>query len=168
MSRGYVKGIVYLLDWSGQIIAGKQYLGKTERHKIIEQWGRLYSASFKRCYIQVAPVMDDFHYRARKLYEFGGAVRSLRGWADEYGIKYTTLKLRVKFWGFGERALTETSHKRLMKVNHGGETLTIQQWADRTGITTQSIYARIRSGWNPQAAVSTTPRKFKKFTGEAA
>ena len=44
-------------------------------------------------------------------------------------------------------------------VTCNGERRTITEWAEITGVTTQTIYKRLRRGWSPERAVSEKPHK---------
>lgn len=60
-------------------------------------------------------------------------------------------------WATPKEQQNNRRNNRRVTVN--GETMTIAQWADKTGITSRIIHFRIwRLGWTPEDAV-TTPRK---------
>ncbi|MCB5409154.1 hypothetical protein [Pseudogemmobacter faecipullorum] len=46
---------------------------------------------------------------------------------------------------------TRTRNRRL---EHGGASLTVREWSERTGISAGAIHARLRSGWTVSDALS--------------
>lgn len=70
-------------------------------------------------------------------------------------------------WETYKQQANNRSNSRL--VTFRGETLTIAQWAEKTGLRYETLSARIRSGWAPERALSTAPKKLEsaalKFRG---
>lgn len=55
-------------------------------------------------------------------------------------------------------AETQANNKRSnLKIEFGGETLTLQQWANKTGIKRETIAARLKSGWSVSDALNRGP-----------
>jgi hypothetical protein len=48
-------------------------------------------------------------------------------------------------------------------VTVGNQTLCISEWAERTGISADNIRARLRLGWPPELAVSTSTSRSNRF-----
>jgi hypothetical protein len=44
------------------------------------------------------------------------------------------------------------------RVTALGETLTLRQWAARTGLSVAAVRWRLRAGWDPAVAVTAAPR----------
>ena len=47
-------------------------------------------------------------------------------------------------------------------ITANGETMLLQDWANRTGIDRRTIAARLKLGWSPEKAVNTPTRKIKE------
>ncbi len=43
-----------------------------------------------------------------------------------------------------------------------GETKTLVEWAKEAGISKELIFGRLERGWDPDLAVHTEPRRYKK------
>lgn len=55
-------------------------------------------------------------------------------------------------------AKTQSRNRRSNRViTHNGETLTLAEWSERTGLYQMTIYNRIRSGWTVEEALTTKP-----------
>ena len=61
-----------------------------------------------------------------------------------------------------ERAVGTPARKRrgpdLEEITVGGETLTVHEWSERTGIPANVISNRLNRGWTPERAVNTPVR----------
>ena len=49
-------------------------------------------------------------------------------------------------------------------LTHRGETLTLNEWSERTGLPYKVIYARLRLGWNAERIFATPPKRLKMVT----
>lgn len=71
-------------------------------------------------------------------------------WAREFGIKYHTIRARLRLgWGVEDaisRPLVEAGQHSATKLVVMGETKTLQQWARVSGIAAPTIRARIKRG----------------------
>lgn len=47
--------MIYLYDWSGEIVAMSKYDYPKRRKEIIEEWKAMYGQMFNRCFLQIAP-----------------------------------------------------------------------------------------------------------------
>lgn len=98
-----------------------------------------------------------------------GESRSLAAWARLYDIPYRTLYQRLSRGGYTlERALAAGRRsgrhfREPKKYTHDGESLSIREWAEKTGICEETIRARIERGWNVDKAV-TKPAVYKKHS----
>lgn len=52
--------------------------------------------------------------------------------------------------------------RRTRNISALGQTLSLQQWADRTGINCDVIYQRLKHGWSPERAVTIPVRQIKQ------
>lgn len=85
---------------------------------------------------------------------------------DKYSEKNTTID-RIDFQKGYEpgnlRWITLAEQQRNKRNNvwitANGETLLLQEWANRTGIERRTISARLKMGWSAEDAVSIPPRK---------
>ncbi|OKJ72214.1 hypothetical protein [Streptomyces sp. CB02460] len=95
-------------------------------------------------------------------FTFGDRTLTLRGWAEQSGIKYHTLYGRIRTQGLSlEEALDkgpDGDHFR-QPVTAFGETKPIYQWGvdPRANASTSTIRKRIKAGWNPQIAITEEP-----------
>ena len=100
-----------------------------------------------------------------------GQARTLAEWAERTGIPYMALFYRFeRGWSIG-RALTapylsdDKARARNRTTNHRvefqGETLTIAEWAERYGMTTNQLAQRLRQGWTMARAVSKPMRSYR-------
>ncbi len=63
-------------------------------------------------------------------------------------------------WVTRKEQQNNTSYTRLYTYN--GETRSIMQWAEKTGMSPPVLYYRIRSGWSIEKALNTKQRKWSK------
>lgn len=96
------------------------------------------------------------------LVECNGKKQSISQWARESGIPYGTLRWRIVEQGWNPEIAVSTpveqKHKRkevagLISVN--GEEKTCLEWAQEYGLSTATIYYRLRKGWTTEDAVKT-------------
>ena len=95
------------------------------------------------------------------LYTAFGEQHTVWEWSQIYGIRYKTLYERIRRSGMTmEEALTRPLKKAgIPKVyTVGGESRTIKEWSEVTGLPLNTIYARLARGWTPGQAVGREPR----------
>ncbi|MFB7270803.1 hypothetical protein [Streptomyces sp. NPDC056244] len=88
---------------------------------------------------------------------------TLRGWADQSGIKYHTLYHRIMKSGM---SFTEALEKGAegadfaMPVSAFGETKTLHHWAvdPRAGCAVTTMRRRLAQGWDPEQAIAEEPQ----------
>jgi hypothetical protein len=101
--------------------------------------------------------------RTTRCYLFEGKSLTLTEWAAETGIPRAAIAARLELGWPLERALTEPSghkvvgNKASKLYRHDGESLTLDQWGERTGMTPAALTYRMRHGMTPSEAF-TTPR----------
>lgn len=120
--------------------------------------------------------------RAPTHYTLGDETLTVEQWAERAGIAPATIQSRLsKGWPLA-KALTSRRGQHLspartwrrglppVTITHAGMTLTIQQWADRTGLTVDRIKSRRAKGWPTERVLTATDlrRKTTKLEGEAA
>lgn len=163
MSKQLTEGIIFLLDPIGGIIDGKPYRSKGKRNDIIEIWRELYSAAFNKCYLQIAPVVTNISLGTKRVFEYNGEIMPLIGWANRYGLKYSTLKNRVKSWGFERALLTSAGASGVpgKRLAFDGLNLSVTMWASKLKVNPRTIWARLRRGWPAEKALSLPIRENK-------
>lgn len=97
-----------------------------------------------------------------KVIEFNGESKTIQRWAEEIGIKDTTLHQRIANWGI-EKALTTKPKPRysgkLYTVN--GVTKNLTEWAKELGVHPTTLKGRLQRGWEVEEAL-TTKNKWDK------
>lgn len=81
--------------------------------------------------------------------------KTLREWADEFGINYTTLSSRLLDYGWSiEKAFTiPIGQHEKRKINYKGKIKSLSEWAKELGISYKLLYKRIyRQGWDIERA----------------
>ncbi len=48
----------------------------------------------------------------------------------------------------------QNNRRNNRRIEHGGESLTLAEWARRTGINQSTIWLRLRAGWTPERALT--------------
>ncbi len=96
---------------------------------------------------------------------FNGRTQCLQAWADELKLDRACIGSRLEAGWDIERALTTKSspqHKGIndkarqdtgMHLEYKGENLSLRQWAERTGISMQTIRNRIKKGLIPEQVI---------------
>ena len=95
------------------------------------------------------------------LYTAFGERHTVWEWSQIYGIRYKTLYERIRRSGMTmEEALTRPLKKASIPKVYtvGGESRTIKEWSQVTGLSLNTIYARLARGWTPGQAVGREPR----------
>ncbi|MFC8727573.1 hypothetical protein [Streptomyces bacillaris] len=100
------------------------------------------------------PVLE-FTYQGRTL--------TLRGWAEQSGIKYATLHQRITKGGmtFKEALLKGSDGPHFtLPVTAFGETRPLTHWAvdPRAGCSVITMRRRIAAGWDPEQAITEEPQ----------
>jgi hypothetical protein len=106
-----------------------------------------------------------------------GVTQSVNEWALDYGIPAELIRTRLRRGWPVDRAITETmpfvpgakladdcpAKGRAFGANkvleHGGLALTLEQWAERQGMTYAALAFRLRNGWPIHQALTTPPRR---------
>ncbi|WP_374712976.1 hypothetical protein [Symbiobacterium terraclitae] len=110
--------------------------------------------------------------RRSKLVTFRGRTMTLKDWAEELGLPYHLLQVRLTKYGWSvERAFTtpaipqHRSHVRLIEWQ--GETKSIAEWARFFGISEKLLYRRLAAGWSFERAVTEPIDKRKRRVAAA-
>lgn len=91
---------------------------------------------------------------------YKGETLTMWEWSNRTGIKPTTIRGRLKAGWTPEEALM-TPVARVKRKASGlailtckGESLSISEWSERTGIRRGTIVSRLRLGWSPEMALT--------------
>lgn len=96
-----------------------------------------------------------------------GKSQSLPDWADEVGISQSVLRSRLKRGWTVEETLTNPSIQGRRKDNvfltFNGETLTVAEWARKTGIAEGTLRDRLSNKWNVERVLTTPVKQSAKL-----
>lgn len=108
-------------------------------------------------------------------YEFQGERLTLPEWSKRTGISHTALRARLNAGWPLARALTEPvvmgscgkphSHREARRITFEGKTMTVREWAEATGISYQTLHARLEAHW-PVSRALTTPKVSRQHQPE--
>lgn len=90
-----------------------------------------------------------------RMLTFNGETKNLIEWSNETGVSSSLFIHRVKTLGWSEEKAMFTP-PRLLRLTHGGLTLTMKEWAKHTGIRRATIQYRICQGWDIDRALTVT------------
>ena len=104
-----------------------------------------------------------------RIYEYHGEAHNLHEWEKKMGVKRGTLSDRMsRGWSFEKAIETEVRKmdtlrsseerarrrseqaERALKITYNGETKTISEWAEISGIPYNVLYGRYRMKWSPE------------------
>ena len=110
--------------------------------------------------IRRRPKAERVNLDGTKYYEAFGERHTIWEWSEIRGIRYKTLYERIRRSGMTmEQALTQPLKKACIPnvFTVGGESRTIREWSEATGISQNTIYARLARGWSVEEAVGRVP-----------
>ena len=87
-----------------------------------------------------------------------GKTQLVSEWAAELGVPDRRIHARLKMGWSGTKALLTPVHPTIGKVGvitFKGLSLTVKDWAARTGICSSSIASRLRCGWSVERTLTT-------------
>lgn len=97
-----------------------------------------------------------------KVFEYNGISMILKDWAVHFGIKYTTLYLRIYRSGLSfEKAIEKDPFNRLVELN--GEKRILKDWCKLLGRKYQTVVCRIHDGWEIKRALLTETHNDRKI-----
>ncbi len=80
--------------------------------------------------------------------------KTLKQWAKDLGIKYSTLYHRYKIKGMSfEQAINKDPYRRLIEFN--GKKQILKEWCTELGLKYSTVACRISDGWTYEKALST-------------
>lgn len=95
--------------------------------------------------------------RRNRWIDFNGETHTITEWSNITGIAQSTIETRLKRGYSIDDALTTPIPKRKprnMKIEYNGESHTIPEWAEITGVSAQAIRRRINGGWSIENALT--------------
>jgi hypothetical protein len=93
--------------------------------------------------------------RNNKFITYEGETKVLERWDGNLGVAADTIGHRLLDGWTVERALTEPLCNKKMYITEDGRAHTIPQWAELTGVSIETLRARIKKyGWSIDRAVS--------------
>lgn len=100
-----------------------------------------------------------------RVIEIAGLKMTVAEWSRQTGVSQNTIFNRLSAgWDAGE-AVTKPPKKldqswnKFRTIEAGGKKLSVKEWAEVTGISPATIYARLRNGWDEEKAVLTPPTR---------
>ena len=100
---------------------------------------------------------------SNRLLTFDSKTLPVSEWAEITGISHSNITHRLKRgWSVEETLTTKESglHQGSIRVTINGRSKRIKEWARELGINPNTIYERIKRGWDPLKAVTTPIRKY--------
>lgn len=99
-----------------------------------------------------------------RLISYRGESKLLTQWAQDLGIRFSTLRSRLERSGWdAEKAFTNPVKPQERIVSYNGESHSITEWAAITGISRITLYSRLNEyGWSLEKALTTPARSHKK------
>lgn len=98
-------GIVCLYDKYDNLLNIRKYTCASERGSIIDGWKSVRGKIFFECAIHISPCVKSAN-KSRRDVEYMGELCTLNELSKRFGIKYTTLKNRLRYWKDVEKAVT--------------------------------------------------------------
>lgn len=99
--------------------------------------------------------------RSNCLITYNGKTQTMKQWADELGINYSTLRSRLNTYDLSvDKAFKQVNLHDLL-INYKGKNQNLKNWCDELGLNYSSIKSRIQRGWNPIKALE-TPTKINR------
>lgn len=108
--------------------------------------------------------------RQNVLVSYAGETKIVAEWARTLGVDVQSLRFRLRSGMPTELAFTlpyddlVNTRRRandFITIEHLGESLTLWQWSERTGIHRTTLQDRIARGWSPERALTTPARKLR-------
>lgn len=78
--------------------------------------------------------------------EYDGKSMNLKQWAEHLGWKYGLIASRWKLGTRGAELFAPPKHERNKGVTHNGETRTLREWSDISGVPYVTLYWRHKHG----------------------
>jgi hypothetical protein len=98
-----------------------------------------------------------------KEFTFRGKSKTLREWSKELDIGLAVLKNRIFTYKWTVRKAFTTPQKYSKRyITYKGETLSITQWANRLGVSRNSLCTRLRLGWTAEQTLETPVKQYMR------
>lgn len=100
-----------------------------------------------------------------RVIEIAGLKMTIAEWSRQTGVSQNTIFNRLSAGWDASEAITKPPKKldqswnKFRMIEAGGRRLSVKEWAEVTGLSPGTIYARLRSGWDEEKAVLTPPTR---------
>ena len=121
----------------------------------------------ERCTLKSSTAYKRYGARGIKVCPEWQDYQTFRDWAISNGYNDSLTIDRIDFngdytpencrWATYKEQANNTRRNRL--ITAFGETMTMTQWSEKTGIKVGTIWARLKSGWDVETALSIKPLK---------
>lgn len=91
---------------------------------------------------------------------YKGKTQCVSAWAEELGIPYEILRLRIQHGWDINKAFTAPFGTKIL-YTYKGKTLGIAEWEREAGITRGTLWARLQRGWSFERALTTPIKQIK-------
>jgi hypothetical protein len=95
------------------------------------------------------------NYRRNRFIEFNGERLPMVVWAERYGLRQATLRMRLECGWSIEKALTTPLQRIKDRIEFNGESMLLSDWARRIGVDVRILWARLNRGWSVEKTLST-------------
>ena len=94
--------------------------------------------------------------RNNLFFTLDGITHTLAEWCEIYNVPYSRVDARMNALGWTfEKALFTERKVPIHTITYKGETKTTREWAKITGLSTDLIRTRLKSGWTPEEIIET-------------
>lgn len=93
----------------------------------------------------------------RKQYYLAGQTGSIAHHARRFSVIPETVRSRMRKGKTLPESIHQSAHGNAKPLYALGESLSVQQWSERTQISVACLKSRLRRGWSPDEAVSSPP-----------
>jgi len=154
----------YIRVWEDKLTSGRVYscgCPKRDKHRTLTEWRTIRARCQKVSYYQYESYGGKGIKLCAEWQKFSNFLNDM-GYCPKDGAlcrknpsdDYTKENC---YWATGGHPIEDTQ-----KLEYNGELLTINKWAEKTGISARTILSRVRLGWDVED-ILTTPTKYKKL-----
>lgn len=93
--------------------------------------------------------------RNNRLITYKGETKTLKQWADLFGINYHTLLSRVDSDKLSFEEAIKRGNRQLRMITYKGKTQSLSAWTKELGFKEYTLQNRLRKGWTVEEAFTT-------------